>query len=57
MGLGIWSEPIMAFFKKRLQIMTPEKSVLVRMEKPFQLLLRNLDVLRGPLAMLEKEYR
>lgn len=47
----------MAFFKKRLQIMTPEKSALVRMEKTFQPLLRNLDVLRGHLSMLEKDFR
>lgn len=37
--------------------MTPEISALVRIEKPFQPLLRNLDILRGQLSVLEKVYK
>lgn len=56
-GLGIWSEPIIAFFKRRLNIRTPGISALVRIEKPFQPLLRNLDIIRGQLSMLERVYK
>ncbi|KAK1831939.1 aaa family atpase protein [Podospora conica] len=53
--LGICSEPIITFFAERLLIAT--RNPLVRITKPFQPLLRNLDALRGHLSVLEEQYK
>ncbi|KAF8861393.1 hypothetical protein BDZ45DRAFT_267710 [Acephala macrosclerotiorum] len=56
LAMGLTSEPIAKFFKKKLDLET-DNTFLVRFSKPFRPLLRSLQPLREQLAKLEEKFK